>query len=241
MKDLSQKVIQKIEKEKIKPRAKIYFQAKNYLLWLFFWLALFALGIILSLFFFAIFTNDWDIYPRLQFNFWHYVLFSLPLFWLIFLLFFFFLAVYSCRQTERGYRFPYYLLAAFIISGSAALGFVFWQKHLSEKTDQFLTRHLPLYQGINQKRMLIWSQPQKGLLGGIIITVIDRHHFLIKDFRGRQWKVEGKKIIWRPAPAEKKGEVVKLIGYWPKDHLFIVQEVRLWPSQKIFFSVRGKK
>jgi hypothetical protein len=232
MGEIGEKAIEKIKEEKIAPRPRWQFFLKDYLIWLAFFVAVIIGGLAFCVIFFVFLSNDWDLYKYLRVNPLEHFIFSLPYLWVIVLLVFLALAYYNYKHTKSGYRYEAYAVLGLSILASVFLGFLFhFAFGLGEKIDNALSSNLPVYSRIHAycNRQNIWSQPEKGLLGGRILNVGLEDGFDLEDFQGIIWQIEkdGQVFIREPVLV-REGESVKLIGEKRAEKHFWAREIRSW-------------
>jgi len=139
-KKLEQQILEKIKKEKIKPRPKVYFVIKNS-----FFISLFFISTILGAISFSvifyIFSNDQSILNYFNLKYLKNGIF----FWLLILIFFIFLALKNSKQIKNSYRYSWNILLLVNLSISIILGFVFFNFGLGKITDQLSSQYLDFY------------------------------------------------------------------------------------------------
>jgi len=233
MGDLRNKILERIKREKIEPRPRWHFLLKDYCLRLAFFFSLIIGGFAFCAALTIIIDNDWDIYRYLSVNPVKYFLFSLPYLWIIFIFLFLGLAFYNYKHTKGGYKHETFVVLGLSVIGGIILGSFFHSLGMGRKIDRALAKNVPFYKNIHFScnREGIWSQPEKGLLGGEIREIEDRDHFQIEDFVGASWEIEGENIFWRGNIIPQKGILVKIVGEKRDNLLFWAREVRLWDSQ----------
>lgn len=221
-------ILKCIRENKIKPCSKWKFLLKNYLFWSLFGLSTLIGAMAVSVIFFILTNNDWDIYRYLGKSFLSYILILMPYFWIVVLIFLTGTAYFNYRCTRKGYLFnPYGVIFTSIfisiILGGALFGF-----GMGEKVEDIFTRNIPYYAGVNMQKKIIWNNPEKGLLAGEIIEIRNENSFSLKDLSYERWEVEGDDIRWRDNRVRKVGQNVKIIGKIKDKNIFIAVEVRPW-------------
>jgi len=230
MKKLCDRVLDKIKDEKIEPKPRWHFLLKDYFIWLAFAVSMIvgALAFCVTLSITA--DNDWDIYRYLGLSPAKHILLSLPYVWIISILLFLGLALYNYKHTRSGYRHGTFVVLGLSVIGSVVLGSVFHSLGMGRKIDQMFAQNIPLYQNLHCccNRKDIWTQPQKGLLGGKIMDFSGPDHFQVEDFVGKSWEIEGQNIFWRGSLVPRKGILIKMVGEKRKNNFFWAREVRPW-------------
>lgn len=233
---LCDKVLSRIKEEKIKPKPRWQFLLKNYFVWLAFAVSVLVGAISFCVIIFFFFSNDWDIYKYLKVNPFQHFIFSLPYLWIIVLLAFLALAYYNYKHTKSGYRCETYVILGLSILASVILGLLFhFGLGMGEKIDNHLSNNLPVYSRLHAycNRQNIWSQPEKGLLGGKIKEIIGDNEFKLEDFKGLVWQIEEDEEVLMPAGfVVAVGRKVKLVGEKRAERYFWAKEIRPWEKNE---------
>ena len=231
MGELEKKILEKIKEEKIVPKPRWQFLLKDYSIWSAFLVSVVVGGLAFCVALSITVDNDWDIYRYLSISPVKHMLLSLPYLWIVLLFLFLALAFYNYKHTKIGYRHSVFIVLGLSIAGSILLGYVFHSAGIGRKIDRIFARNVPLYQEMEccSNRKDIWSQPDKGLLGGRILNVRFEDGFDLEDFQGIVWQVEknGQVLIREPFLV-RVGEGVKLIGEERAQQHFWAREIRHW-------------
>lgn len=239
MSDLSDKIIQKIETDKIKPIPKSHFIRLRILVWVLFVLTLLVGSMGAGLTFFLIRNAEWDLYRHLGHSFTEFFILVTPWFWVITLCLFTTAAFYYFRKTGRGYRFNTIavILTSFTLSVSG--GILLNMTTAPEQLETIFTNTFDWYAGIHDHRHKMWNNPDNGFLAGTIIQVKSNTRLTIEDLTGGHWDVDVSQTDWRGRTMPEKGFKIKLIGQRSKQSpsFFIATEIRPWHGRGM---MRGK-
>jgi hypothetical protein len=225
MPELFNKILEKIDKEKIKPIPRWHFLARNLFIWGALLVTVIIAGLSLGILFHNMSEFDWDIYQYLHRSLPTHILYSIPYLWILLSLVFFTVAYYDYQHTKGGYR---HAAVAIVFLGLAIvtfLGVSAYYLGFGNKMDLLLSQKIPYYSGACAKRMEAWSHPELGLLAGCVVGIPNESMFNIEDNKGRIWNI-------RPAVASPDGfnpsnaEEVKIIGKEENDSIFEAQEIR---------------
>src|SRR5680860_95869 len=187
-KKISQKIIELIAQNKIKPRGRWQFILKDILLWLSAVLSLLFSAISFSLMIFIIKNINTGFRPESQVNSFQILLVSLPYFWIFFVSAFIYIIYRQVKHTKKGYL---YSLGKIIVSSviiSIAVGYLFSSLGWAESLDEELSYRAPFYSQIINPQLDFWSQPEEGRLAGIIISS-DKNNWNLLDKEGRNWEI----------------------------------------------------
>jgi len=226
--DLPEKTLKIIKEEKITPRARWLFLLKDYSVWLLFIISVFVGAISTSTIIFMLTTNDWDIYEHLDRSLFSHIFFSMPYFWILILLAFILVAYNDFRYTRRGYHYEMRLIIFGSVVASMILGLIIFFAGFGESIHKLFMEQVPFYNNLVSDRQDVWSNPQKGLLGGWITEVKNQNEFMIKDFNGKIWTIEKEDMESFNSKLVQAGNEVELIGQLSQDSIFFVQEIRPW-------------
>lgn len=228
--DISEKTLKKIEEENITPKARWRFLLRDYSIWLFFAISVGVGALAVSTIIFMLTSNDWDIYEYLDRSLFEHIFVSMPYFWILILLSFILVAYADFKYTRRGYRYEMYLIILGSVVMSLLLGLVIFFSGFGESVHNIFMEQVPFYNNLVSDKREVWSNPQKGLLGGQIIEVKDQDEFMVKDFTGRIWTIEKEGIEFFNPELVRDGNEVELIGRLGPDNIFFVKEMRPWNS-----------
>jgi len=188
-KNLTQKLIDQIKKNKISPRPRWYFWLRNSLIWTAAGLALIISALAISVMAYLFQYNDLAIYQRAHKSLVEVLLRTLPYFWLIFLAIFIFIIYYNIRKTKKGYRYSLTVIISFSIITSLILGALFHKIGWGQAIDDVLGARAPLYGQVFNRQMDFWFEPQDGRLVGLVISQ-DEKDLMILDPDGKLWEVQ---------------------------------------------------
>lgn len=182
---ISDKVLNKIDREKIKPTAKWEFIARDSLIWLFAFLSVLIGSLAVSV---VIFLITGSVQLEVQASGLKRLLCLIPYFWLLILAIFLVLAYLNFQYTKKGYKLNPYLVIVISILLSIILGSVAYAAGLGEKIEEVFYRRIPVYQKIMHQSMRPLSDPQKGFLVGTVACTNDQG-FLLYDFQRQKWQI----------------------------------------------------
>jgi hypothetical protein len=228
MTELSKKILQKIEKENIKPYPKEYFWFKRSVVWLLFGISVLLGAISSGLVIYHLGHAEWDLYPQLNQSLLEFLLMVVPYLWIIFLIVFAYLVYHYFRKTERGYRYSAVIVISMSIILSIIGGILFYSFEVPQKMDTLLENKVPFYKGLQKRKKEFWISPQNGLLAGKIIQVLPEQKVQLEDFNGKLWLVDISQASWRGRLSERKGAQIKIIGKMINDGIFNAKEIRPW-------------
>lgn len=226
--EITEKTFKTIEEKQIKPRPRWRFLAKNYSLWLLFFLSVIVGALAVSAILFMLTENDWDIYTYLGRSLIEHIFISMPYLWISILLILILFAYYNFRYTKSGYRYEIYRVIAGSVFISMLLGvFLFWFG-LGEGIHNLFMQKVPFYDALIYTKKELWDHPQNGLLGGKITNIENENEFTLQDFNGKIWKIEKENPQCCDPRITQIDKEIELIGNPATDSIFFVRSVRPW-------------
>jgi hypothetical protein len=213
MSDLVKKTLEAIRQKHITPTPRWQFLLKDYLVWAGAGIMLVLGSLAVPVIIHMLVTNDWDVYEYLNGSLGQFVLLTLPYFWIVCLTLFVALAYYNIRHTKSGYRFHMLYVSIGSIAVSLLFGAALYGAGLGQIIDQTLADHVPFYEQIARPRRLLWMQDDHGLLAGTVTGIVDDAHFILIDFRNKNWEVTYQApAMYQPLPFLQDGIRIRAIG-----------------------------
>lgn len=227
---ISEKIIDKIKKEEIKPAPKWHFLLKNYVVWVFFLFSILIGSLSFSVILFFITNSGLDAYAFLNRNPLGGLILSLPRFWLAFLLIFLAVAYYNYKHTKGGYRYNSYLIIILSIIISFIFGSLLFLFGLGKKTDDLLNKNISIYrENTIRHKQRMWGHPEKGFLIGHITKFNGDKNFTLKDFNEKFWEVNGEEAVrMGKFPLTEEMEV-RIIGASQEPNIFFARIIKSGP------------
>lgn len=232
-KDLSQSVLDKIKKDHIKPKSKWAFLLKDYVFWGLFAICIIIGGMVASMMIFKLTIHDWEMHKPLGENFFRFHLRALPLFWILLLTGFIFVADYNFKHTKKGYKYSLPLVMIGTILASIILGFALFGAGVAKRMDEKALQHLPFYKEMTlDQRLEDWSQVEKGLIGGEIIK-INEDKVEIKSFKGEIWEVNTDMVPKEMLDKLEEGMIIGGFGKKGEKGMFDADKIKPWKGNFI--------
>lgn len=228
MSSISRKTLKVIEERGITPQPRWHFFARDCSLWCVLASLLILEIVIVETILYVLLDRYWDVYPFLGMGFWGYLFLSLPYFWMVLLFIFGWVVYQNISRIKTGYRYPFYAVLTGSVVGSMAVGSMLLYGGVIVEVHNIFEKQVPLYSSLVYSKEDIWNNADTGLLGGEIMEEIPEEEvFVLKDLRGRHWRVQreaGEERI-RDFP---KGSRVRLIGRRQGEDMFYAEDVRPW-------------
>jgi len=210
---LSQRVFQRIAGEHLVPRPRWEFRIKNYFFWTLGACAVVLGALAFSATLFEITNVDWRLSVATHPSFFSFFLAAAPFLWVFALAFFIAVGYVNIRQTNHGYRYSLAIIALGAVLMSLTLGSGLYVAGLGGVIEESIGDHPPFYRPILLEERSWWLAPERGLLVGDVMNVApDITSFVLRDFSGRFWEVEGSDLHNPDLAAVARGGVVRVVG-----------------------------
>lgn len=233
MSQLVQKTLGEISTKHIKPLPRWHAQGKNGVFWIGSSLLAVSAAFATTLCFHVLFEIDWDVYGRRHFSWWEVLFSGVPVFALGAILLFLLGGIFLWHQTKHGYRYPLVLMFAILFGVSSVTGYLIEVLPFDSQVDRFLlqpVRHVEKWRpGLLPSAVRQWSQPEKGLLGGTIVTVWPGT-FDLRDAQNALWVVDSSSAILMSGVHLDPKMGVKVIGTETAPRKFRAEEIRNWEA-----------
>ncbi len=229
METFSEKILERIEEEKLAPKPRWRFLLKDYALWLLAVAAALVGSFAVMMMLVMAHVEDWDVIPYLHRSTIGHALVSVSYLWVVVLIVLTLIARLNFMYTRHGYRYPSYWVVLGSILTSLMLGYGFYYVGAGVGWDDYLSTRVPLYERLVYSKNDIWIYPELGLLGGQITTFDHSHIFILTDLSGKRWDIRlAADTVWDNQAVAATGTKVKLIGIEKSDGQFDAKIVRAW-------------
>ncbi len=201
---------------------------KDYVFWGVFGLSIVVGGLASSVAIFDVVNNDWEIAGKLGHHPVSFGLKTLPYFWFVVLALFIVLAYFNFKHTKKGYKFRLPLTVLASVLASIILGFAFFGMGVAQKMDEQALKHIPLYKSFHfQQRIDNWSQPDKGVLAGEIISV-NGQSFILSSLNGEQWVIDVQSLPPHFITDFEEGMIIGVLGENQGANVFSAEHIKPW-------------
>lgn len=244
MSDFTKKTLQAITERHIRPVPFWIEWLKNSAYWVGGALLVVLSALVTGISWHALFEIDWGAYLKADFSWWQIVLSGVPLFSFFLLAIFLWVSILLLHQTRRGYRYPMLFLAGIFFSTSVAFGLGIEKSFLDQPAERFLlyalphTKELPVTLLPSAERQ--WSQPERGLLGGTVLSS-DATYLKLLDSSQKLWTVDYSKATLSSSANLENYQDIKVIGREESDGTFQASEIKTWEKSPIENEQRGAR
>ncbi len=225
--ELSNKIIEQIDAEKISPRPYWYFVSLRVIFWIFAFLSVIvgSLAVGAMLFLFVDYhAHGLSIIPHDLTEF----LLLIPYIWLIVFVLFIIIGRESIKHTKRGYKYRLYAIVSVSVFLSFIFGSIFNFIGGGKTVHESLSR-VPLYAYVTYDSRDAWDQPGIGRLAGIVTFIKDKNDFSIIDFNGHIWQVRLAASTNSNNFTVEASSTVRISGFLdPLSNTFIAKSIVEW-------------
>lgn len=209
----AKRVLDRITDEHLVPRPYWKFAFKNYFFW-----GLGVLAVVLGAFAFSamifeIENVDWSLALITHSTLFSFFFAAAPFLWIGTLLLFILIGYVNVRRTNHGYRYSLSVIALGAVLTSLMLGTAFYATGFGGTIEDLAGNNLPFHHSILVTEHTWWLVPEKGLLGGHVISVTPGiTSFVLRDFNGELWEINASDLRTPDLTAVARGGVVRVIG-----------------------------
>ena len=222
----SQKLLEKIQSEKIPQRSRWQFTVKNIFFWSLFTFSIIIGGLSFSVILFAFSQTDFDLLSHIPNSKIELFLGLLPFLWIFFCLSFLFISIFGIRHTRKGYRYSPLLVFGSSVVLSIILGAILFSVGGAEKMERIFSENVPVYKSLEERKISRWSRPEDGFLSGKIVG--KEENLIIEDWNGKKWEIDFKNAIIKGRLSLEKDEEIKIIGKMSESDIFIATQIGPW-------------
>ena len=222
-------IIQKIDERGISPLPRWHFLLKRSVFWIIAGISVLLGGVAIAVITFIFFDHDLNVRNYVNQSLVDYVLLTIPYIWLAALAFLITVAQLSIRHSKNGYRYSVMKLIGAALAASLVAGLLLNVFDAGENINEFLNESIPYYQSLVYTSKDAWSQPEKGLLGGVVVSVQDENTIVIQDFHRKQWLVHLMLAEKDDGPSSlHEGDVFKIVGKVVGKGVFQAERLYSW-------------
>jgi hypothetical protein len=186
---LPQHIVREIEQRNLSPRPKFYFLLKRSVFWFLAVLASLVGGIALAIIIFVFFDHDPEAAKYLHQNLIEDIMLSIPYLWILIFAAFIGVAKYGVRHTKAGYKYSTVKIISAVLFINILLGLTFDAFDMGSRIDDFLSDAVPYYSSLVYTSKDAWTNTDKGLLGGYVVSATSSTEFSLRDFKNKIWQV----------------------------------------------------
>ena len=163
---LRELVFDRIERENVCPRSRLFFQSRECVVWSLWLLTVLVGALAIAVSLFVVTHRRYALYEATHDNFLTFFATVLPTVWVVIFLLMIGFAIYNVRHTRRGYRRPLWMIAASSVVLSFAGGSLLQMLGLGAVIDREFGDLMATYPSQERMERALWQAPAEGRLVG---------------------------------------------------------------------------
>lgn len=211
----TEKIIQKIKENNLKPKSKYLFMLKKILTWILLITTTVFGSYAFAFLFLKLFFIDFQYWYLFSDSYDKFIFYNLPLIWIALFIISLYLISYLFTKTSHGYRYSLFVIGVISIFISMFLG-VFLAKYIAN-TDS-------LIHNLEKERKERWYKPRSGLLLGEIILKEDKY-LLLQDTHNKLWNINIENILNDSKQVLVHDQPISVIGMYQDDKYFTACQI----------------
>jgi hypothetical protein len=186
--NLKSKVLDLIEREKIKPKTRLYFSVKDKALWSLLLISMIFGSIACSVMIFSFTNSEFGFYDMTNDSFLDFLFRVTPYLWVILFVVFGLIGYENFKHTNKGYRYSFGFIVVVGLVINIVLGIILHSFGVSKIIDHDFSSDSVFIRSSDSLRQDSWNQPDKGILSGQVLSY-GSTTFVLKDFNGNLWTI----------------------------------------------------
>lgn len=223
MSKFSKNILEKIKKEKIKPRPRWQFILLHILLLALFVISIFLGSIVTGMIIREIQTTTWGFVPHLP-GMTPISLLIIPMIWLITLGLVTFTAFEIFKKTKKGYKYRPGAVMGISIVASIVLGLVVYNTDVPDELECAMANNLPPYAGLREQVESVWDADDGPFMLGEIVTLGDDGVTVLSNRDGEQWTLNLPEELFEGLEA---GREIIVMGIRNDGQIFEVEDLQM--------------
>lgn len=225
---LEKQILARIRKDKVKPKARGWFLARDTAIWSLLLVFVAALGLSFGMVIFAVFSTDVMLLNKLGLTAFEKIASAVPYFWILATLVVGLGSYAVYRSTRHGYRLGTMRFLAGACLLAVGAGALVYALRIAEYVDTVASQNVPLYNVVVPINAGSWFDPDNGLLSGTMRARESEKEFTLRDRDLVIWTVDSSALDIYEDPRFQSGERVKIIGERTGPDTFKATEIMPW-------------
>lgn len=228
---ISKKVLEKIQKEDIKPIGRLSFVLRDSFLLLLFILNIIfgSIGLAISIYLFRV-SDIFNLILSVN-DFLQILIISIPVIWILITLLFLSVSYLNFKYSKRGYRFSFIKIFLINIAIIFVLGVCIDILGLSERLNMIFSTSIPNYQQSVDPRYQVWNRSEDGYVAGEIVE-INTNGLVVNDLNDMIWNIDITQANIRRMANIQIGERIKIRGNIEGDNTFKAFDILPWEGRR---------
>lgn len=220
-------IIDLIKDERLAPIPRWRYTIQKIFVWTGFISGILIGAISFSVILFAIQQSEFNVLEHIQHSRVEMILGILPFIWIVSLILFLLLSLWSIRNSWKGYKFPVYQLVLINTAISILLGTLFFISGGAERLEKQFSIQVEMYKSIEERKAAVWQNPSEGMLAGDI-SYLKGNEIGLVDLKGNNWTIDIEHTTIANIVLMEKGERIKLTGKKTSTSTFKAEQIRPW-------------
>ncbi|HNW23525.1 MAG TPA: hypothetical protein PKH06_02065 [Candidatus Dojkabacteria bacterium] len=227
---ISKEILEKIERESIKPIGRWSFVIRDSFVWFLFVLNILfgSIGFAISMYLFEL-SDVLNLILSVNDLIQIFIL-AIPVIWILLTLIFIFVGYINLKYTKDGYRYSIFKIFLINILLIIILGTLLSKIGVSERLNTFFAESIPSYEESTDPRYTVWSRPVEGYLAGEILS-IESNMLTLEDLEGKKWSIDYSNAYIRGLVSLDIGERVKVRGSIEDESVFNATDILPWEGK----------
>lgn len=188
--DFADKILDRIEEEKMVPRPRWQFWVKNAMFWALWVVSTVVAAVAASAIAFAWVNAGWEFREITHAGLIPFLLEMMPLVWLVALAVVLFAAHENIRHTSTGYRYPLVMILGLSLLVVVLLGVGLFLTGVGAHVEEAVGQHIPIHRPVLVRQQMYWTNPARGLLAGEVVSVDPNGGvFHLRTMDGNEWQI----------------------------------------------------
>ncbi len=231
----AEKIIQRLEQEKVTPIARWHFTLRNGGFWTLWGLSVVLGACATAATIFVFLNSGWKYQGITHDSFLRFLVDVIPVFWIVSIGAMIVFGYFNIRNTTRGYRFSFYLVVLASILASFIGGTILYTLGVGGDIDD-LRRPLPFSDSIVFIEEGRWNDDARGLVSGIVTSFDEKKEILVvTNFKAEQKIISTSELESLDISRLTPGAHIRIIGGFDENNndMFVACVVLPWVIQGV--------
>ena len=198
---VSSSVLERIERDQIQPRSRLFFHSRECVIWALWFVSVLVGAVAVAVTLYVSMSLPYTLYEATHDNFLTAAISFLPYLWLMIFMVMAYLAIINLRYTRRGYRYRTVELLGSSVVISLLLGVGMQLLGQGYVLDRTLGSWVAAYPSYEKKRLSVWQNPAEGRLVGTLLPLADSDEadqtdkqFVFHDIDEQVWDIDVREL-----------------------------------------------
>lgn len=232
-------VLTRIERENVQPRSRLFFQSRECVIWMVWFVALLLGAIAVAVTLYVSMSVPYTLYEATHSNLLTAFISALPYIWIMIFVLTAYMAIIHFRYTKHGYRYQTFTILGGSLFLSVIAGIGLQAVGGGYILDQTLGNWIAMYPSYEQQRVGLWQQPGQGRMIGTLVPLEEREdaapedqQFVFRDHDESVWDLDTSELDQGDVTLLREAgqQPVRVIGTTTDSGMFHVCGVYPWLS-----------